>query len=100
MELAEQIAMAALVLLLLCGTLWALRRRGTVSFTLPGVSPGKERRMQVMERLSLTPTHSLHLVKVADRILLIGVAPNACVLLEGTNGSFAASIESAMGRNR
>jgi flagellar biogenesis protein FliO len=38
--------------------------------------------MEVLERVSLGPQHSLHLVRVSDRILLIGTAPSACTLLD------------------
>ena len=39
-------------------------------------------RLEVIDRLPLTPHHSLHLVRLADRTLLIGLSPNGCNLLE------------------
>lgn len=39
---------------------------------------GKQKHMQVVERVSLTANHSLHLVRVQDRIILIGVSPSGC----------------------
>jgi flagellar biogenesis protein FliO len=41
--------------------------------------------------LSLTPQHSLHLVRVADRTLLVGLSPQGCNLLE--SGPSAAALE-------
>src|SRR5262245_19430131 len=39
--------------------------------------------MQSLERISLTPQHSLHLVRVAGRVLLVAVSPGGCSVLEG-----------------
>ena len=36
----------------------------------------------MIDRLPLTQHHSLHLVRLADRTLLIGLSPNGCNLLE------------------
>jgi flagellar biogenesis protein FliO len=35
-----------------------------------------------MERLALTPNHSLHLVTIDDRTVLVGVSPGGCQLLD------------------
>jgi len=45
--------------------------------------------MQAIERLSLTPQHSLHLVSVSGRVLLIAVSPGGCSLLDGSNCEIA-----------
>jgi len=37
--------------------------------------------LQCLERLSLTPTHSLHLVKVGDESLLIAASPSGCEVI-------------------
>lgn len=81
MELAEQIAMVLLVFTLLGGLLWVLRRRGLASLSLSGRRAGSVRRMEVLERVPLTPQHALHLVRISDKVLLIGTAPSACTLL-------------------
>ena len=89
MEMYEQLLMVAAVLGVLCGGLWLLKRKGYARF---GNSPfGSRRRrsdgagfarLEVIDRLALTPQHSLHLVRLADRTLLIGLSPNGCELLE------------------
>jgi flagellar biogenesis protein FliO len=71
-----------LVLSLLGGALWWLRRKGMASFALPGPALNKRKSIRVVERLALTPQHSLHLVKVEDRTLLIAASPAGCALLE------------------
>jgi flagellar biogenesis protein FliO len=42
---------------------------------------GNGRRVEVLERVPLTPQHALHLVRVSDKVLLIGTAPSGCTLL-------------------
>jgi flagellar biosynthetic protein FliO len=82
MEMFEQLLVIALVLGALCGSVWLLKRKG---YAYPRVrkssSPGYPR-LEVIDRLALTPHHSLHLVRLADRTLLIGLSPNECKLLE------------------
>ena len=77
------------VLLLLIGTLWLLRRRGLVTVnTMVTKRLSKQKLMQVMERVPLTPHHSLHLVRIQDRVILIGVSPSGCQQID----SFAAPL--------
>ncbi len=79
MDELRQAAAILLVFGLLALAMWALRRRGL----LP-VSGARRsgRRMQAVERIALSPRHSLHLVRVGDRTLLIGVHPGGCSLLD------------------
>ena len=77
--MVEQILAVFLVLALLVTSLWLLRRKGmaTVNFGLAKrLSPTKQ--MQVVDRVSLTPQHSLHLVRVQNQIFLVGVSPSGC----------------------
>ncbi|SPE39821.1 conserved hypothetical protein [Candidatus Sulfopaludibacter sp. SbA3] len=79
MEVLQQIAAVAGVLTLLWGTLWWLRRRG-----FAGVRPGKKaggRRLECIERLSLGPHQTLHLVRVGDTALLLASSPAGCSLV-------------------
>jgi flagellar biogenesis protein FliO len=52
-------------------------------FNGKGMGRGAARRMQTIERLALTPQHSLHLVNVSGRVLLIAVSPGGCSVLDG-----------------
>ena len=81
MELAEQITMVLAVFALLGALLWFLKRRGMASLSLGSRRGGRERRVEVLERVPLTPQHALHLVRVSDKVLLIGTAPSGCALL-------------------
>ncbi len=78
------------VLLLLAGALWVLRRKGlaTVNFAL-NKRLGREKVMQVIERMPLTAHHSLHLVRIGDRVILIGVSPASCREIESFPASYA-----------
>src|SRR5262249_17274129 len=86
MEMFRQIAAVVAVLGLLWGALWWLRRKGMV---LP-VTPGRVKRtrcLESLERLALTPQHSLHLVRVSEKVVLIALSPSGCTLLEGVSCS-------------
>jgi len=69
----------AAVLALLAGGLWWLRRRGLAAVTLPRRNGGRLLRM--VERLPLGPQHTLHVVRLGDRVLVVGCAPGGCALL-------------------
>jgi flagellar biogenesis protein FliO len=83
MESIQQALSVILVLALLGGTLWWLRRRGMAQFAFRTPGTGKRKSIQVVERMALTPQHSLHLVRVADRTMLIAASPAGCSILEG-----------------
>jgi flagellar biosynthetic protein FliO len=75
MDLLQQLAGVVLVLALLGALALFGRRRG-----FPRSS--QSRRMEVLERLTLSPNHSLHLVNVDGRTMLVGISPSGCQLLE------------------
>jgi flagellar biogenesis protein FliO len=82
MQLTEQIGMVLLVFGLLGGLLWFTKKRGVAAFSLGARRSGNGRRMEVLERVQLTAQHSLHLVRVSDRTVLIATAPSSCTLLD------------------
>lgn len=83
LETFSQSIAAFLVVALLVAFLWAMRRRGLASFNLALTkSLAKQKAMQVVERLPLTAHHSLHLVRVQDRVILIGVSPSSCTQID------------------
>ncbi len=89
MESVQQILAVLFVLGLLGGTLLWLRGRGLVRFTGMGVKRSGGKRMQSLERLPLTPQHSLHLISVSGRMLLIAVSPGGCTVLDGSTWDIA-----------
>ena len=85
MEFGSQFLAVLMVLGILCGALWVLKRKGMVqtAFRRSSKRTG-EPRLEVIDRLSLTPQHSVHLIRVADRTLLVGLSPGGCNLLESS----------------
>ena len=82
METTEQLLAVMVVLGLLCGSLWLLKRKGLVRTNFRRPARSGEPRLEVLDRLALTPQHSLHLIRMADRTLLVGLSPQGCSLLE------------------
>lgn len=81
-SLIQQMLTVLMVMALLAGLLLGLRRRGMARFRL--ALPGRKapRRLETLERLPLTPQHSLHVVRMSGRELLIGVSPAGCSVLD------------------
>lgn len=99
MEFAEQVASVLAVFGLLALAVYALGRkagRPWLGFRSHG---RKTDSMFVAERLVLTPQHSLHLVRIGDRSLLIATHPQG-VAFDPTGGSFLAEFRNAVVTNR
>jgi flagellar biosynthetic protein FliO len=82
MEPLQQLWVVVVVLGVLCGGLWLLKRKGWAQTALRRTGDDGRPRLEILDRLPLTPQHSLHLVRWADRTLLIGLSPSGCNLLE------------------
>ena len=82
MESLQQTIAVLLVLALLGGTLYWLRSKGLAQFSLRASRGKGSRKIQLVERLTLSAQHSLHLVRVGGRELLIGVSPGGCAVLD------------------
>ena len=90
---AIQPALAVLFVLgLLGGGIYCLRAKGLARFSGKGFGHPAARRMQALERLALTPQHSLHLVSVGGRILLVAVSPGGCTVVEGISPQVSADV--------
>jgi flagellar biogenesis protein FliO len=85
MEAIRQMLAMCMVLGLLGGALWWLRRKGVAQFSRHGQSKS-ERKLLLVERLPLSPGHSLHLVSVGERMLLVASSPGGCALLQVSEG--------------
>jgi flagellar biosynthetic protein FliO len=80
MEFVQELAAVGAVLALLTATLWWLRRRGFAAILPTRRAPA--RRLECLERLSLGPQHTLHLVRVGDTALLLASTPAGCALVQ------------------
>jgi len=75
----QQFLAVFLVLALLIAALWLMRRKGFASVRFPLVrSAGASRKMQVVERVTLSAQHSLHLVSLGGQLIVVGVSPGGC----------------------
>jgi flagellar biogenesis protein FliO len=72
MEGARQLIAITLVLGLLWLALWSVKRKG-----LLGIRAGKSKRgsLEACGKLSLTPQHSIHLVRIGERRVTLAVHP-------------------------
>jgi flagellar biogenesis protein FliO len=94
---AIQPALAVLFVLgLLGGALYWLRTKGLAQFSAKGIGRQGVRQMRSIERLPLTAQHSLHLVSVGGRTLLVAVSPGGCSVVDGV--SLTVSQEDTVGR--
>jgi|SRR5580658_3337343 flagellar biogenesis protein FliO len=85
MEQFGQLFAVAGVLMLLGGSLFVLRgKKGMARFRLNAGGAAGGRQLQSIERLPLTPQHSLHLIRVYGRTVLIAVSPGGCSVLDGS----------------
>jgi flagellar biosynthetic protein FliO len=83
MEGFRQISGVIAVFVLLAAALWWLRRRGLAQVS--GFAQRRKTRvLRIVDRVSLAPAHSLHLVRMADRAILVTVSPNGCQVLESS----------------
>jgi flagellar biosynthetic protein FliO len=69
-------AAVIVVLTLLGGCMFLLKKRG-IAKTGP-------KRMEVIEKLSLNPQTTLHLVRIGDQTLLLATSAAACNLISNT----------------
>jgi flagellar biogenesis protein FliO len=95
MEWVLQIVAAAVVLGLLGTILWWLQRRGLAAIAPMRRSTG--RRMETLERLPLGPQHTLHLIRVGEKTLLIACSPAGCAVLESSSSREMSLRQEAMG---
>jgi flagellar biogenesis protein FliO len=81
MELIGQMTAVAGVLALLMAALWWLRRRGLAQSAILLPRGRRRDRLERLERLALSPQHTLHLVRLGDTTLLVAASPAGCCLL-------------------
>jgi flagellar biogenesis protein FliO len=92
LDILPQLLAVLAVFVLLGLTLWWLRRRGVVqagSFVPLRFSGLRNRTqpkmLQRIDALQLSPTHSLSLIKMADRAILVGTSPAGFYLVESSS---------------
>jgi len=71
----QQSATITIVLVLLWLALWWLRRQGVSAVTGRVRLNHAKRELEIQQRLPLTPHHSLQLIRVRERCLLVAIHP-------------------------
>ncbi len=79
MAALQQIAAIVFVFSILGVALWWLRGKKLVAF---GPARSGTAKLQVIDRVRLTPQHSVHLLRVGKRDLVVAVYASGCTLLE------------------
>jgi flagellar biogenesis protein FliO len=77
MDVIRQFGGIVLTLGLLAAALWWLRRKGVTQWR-----GGRAIYLEVIESKGLGPGHTLHLVRVADRVMALATHGAGCTLLE------------------
>jgi len=80
MDVVRQSLAITVVLGLLWLALWLLRRKGAVRLGFPrsGATGGA---FEARARLALSPQHSIHMVRIGERELVLAVHPSGVTLL-------------------
>lgn len=85
MDVARQGLSVLLVFSLLGVLVWALGRSGRIQFSGAGLARKRVERatrtMIAVERLALTPQHTLHVVRVNGREVLVATHPQGCSIV-------------------
>jgi flagellar biogenesis protein FliO len=85
-DILQPVTVAAVVLSLLGGLLYALRKRGMAALPSFTVKHNAARQMKVVERMPLSAQHALHLVRVGEKVILVATAPGSCRILDTVPG--------------
>ncbi len=88
-------AAAVFTVLAVVGLVSWLARRGSVgTFTLRALMRNAEsdRQMKLIERITLTPQHSIHLIRTHERDLLLVTHPHGCSVVQEQQRSRSVSV--------
>jgi flagellar biogenesis protein FliO len=82
MEPIRQLEAVLFVLTLLGAAVYGLRNKGIGTILRRSSAGARQRQLESIDRLPLTPHHSLHLVRVEGRTVLIAVSPGGCSMVD------------------
>jgi hypothetical protein len=83
MEYLQQMLAVLAVFGCLGSSLWWLRTRGIARFAINRGSR-KTGALEQVERLPISATHTLHLIRMADRAILVASWPGGCQTVESS----------------
>ena len=79
MDVARQLVSVLVVLALVVGFAWFMRRQ--TGFIRPRLFGSRQSVIRVLQRVALTPQHSLHIVSLGDCTVILGAGPNGITIL-------------------
>ena len=79
MEVTDPLPAVAGIAAVLAAALWWLRKKGALRFEARRNRTG--RRLESLERLALSPQHTLHLVRLDGAAILVAQSPAGLTLL-------------------
>jgi flagellar biogenesis protein FliO len=82
METVPQVLAVAGVLSLFASMLWWLKRQGFAR----AKRSARGRQMECLERLPLSPQHTLHLVRLGQTMMVVASSPSGCSLVQNVPG--------------
>jgi flagellar biogenesis protein FliO len=77
----QQFLSVIFVLLSLWGAVWYFRRKGFAVRSAPLLGRKQAHPIEQVDRVRLTPQHSIHLLRVEGRKFLVGVHPQGIAVL-------------------
>lgn len=86
MDLMQQSFGITLVFALLGLSLWWLKKKGLTHFAIPAKAANK-REIEALGKVLLTPQHSIHVVRIQNRLLYLGVSPAGIRVLQSRGRS-------------
>lgn len=99
MQIAEQVAGLLAVFGLLAIAVWAFGNKTGRLWLFPGRRSAERGAMSVAGRLVLTPQHSLHLIRIGERTVLVATHPQGTTF-DPAGGGFLAEMGTALVRQR
>jgi flagellar biogenesis protein FliO len=88
-EILAQMLAVLLVFGLLGAALWAVRRGRGTSWAGLTRRAGAEKVLEAVEKLALTPQHTLHLIRANGREWLVATHPQGCTVIRDDRGTEA-----------
>jgi flagellar biogenesis protein FliO len=99
MDWTEQLLAITFVFTLLGGAVWALGRRGGAGVPTWLRKSSRQEYMNCLARMPLTAQHTLHLVTVSGKKILVATHPGG-VTIEPQGSPFELSLASALAEDR
>ncbi len=91
----QQLGAVGLVLLMLWATAWLLKRKAGTPLLSPRARAGA-RRIEELDRTRLTPQHSVHLIRIDDKTVVLAVHPGGLAVIDAVSPTLGAQATSVV----